>query len=452
MSVEEAPWMASERGKLQSQMWIVDGVLIIVAFTLAGFLCAWLASSGEEGRRVSIAVEISLFLLIGAVALGRLRMVSGRRAETKASFGTTRVIVDNVAACPGLDIAVKAVLSHARSYTRSELAALVLLGAKGGPAEVVTLLGEGVRTDTVRFDSGASAPHHRVFTEEKSVLVNDCGRYPTADLPVYYPALRNFLGVPVRINGAVRGQVLVANKPSPFGSEDEACLAILSGFIGPIIVNHQLMQQVREGYMGTVEALVKAIEAKDPFTGGHSERVTKYAMAIAREMGFTPEQIEEVRVGAVLHDVGKIGVPEAIINKAGGLSDDEWAVIKDHPRVGAEILDPFNTSKDVLAMVYHHHERFDGKGYPAGLKGDAIPLTARILKVADSFEAMTSGRAYRSAKTRTEAVEELKRCSGTDFDPAVVSALLSALAREWQPTAEEKLARAMTLPRASRVQ
>jgi len=345
-----------------------------------------------------------------------------------------------MASSPGLDATVKVVLSHARSYTKADLAALVLLGPSGSLAETATLVGHTLRNDTARLDWTPNSPHRKVLIEGKSVLLNSGAGPCGLDLPQYYPPLRNFLAVPIRVNGDVRGELLVANKASPFGAEDEACLATLAGFIGPVITNHQLMLQIRQGYLGAVEALVKAVEAKDPYTKGHSERVARFAVAIAREMGLASEQVEDIKIGAMLHDVGKIGVPEVIINKTDKLTEDEWEVIRDHPKVAAQILDPFNTSKDVLAMVYHHHERYDGKGYPAGLKGDDIPLAARILKVADSFEAMTSGRPYRSAKTRSEAVQELKTYSGSHYDPTVVSALLRVLAREWGPTAEDKLA------------
>ncbi len=424
-----------------SPMWLAQGAVCAVAFTVAGFMSAWAAAGNGEGREPAVVAEVALLMIVGSLTLSRFRDAPYAKSAVPTNFGTTRLILDTVAASAGLDVAVRVVLSHARSYTGSELAALALLGPKTGTAELVTLLGSDVRSDAVRFDLHGTGPHHRVLAEGKPLAANGNGRIAINDLPQYYPTLRNLMAVPVRINGQVRGELLVANKPSSFGSEDEACLAILAGFIGPMIVNHQLMRQVRQGYTGAVEALVKAIEANDPYTRGHSERVALYAVAIAREMGFTSEQIEEVRIGAMLHDVGKIGVPQSILNKAGKLTDDEWVAVKDHPRVAAQILDPFNTSKDVLAMVYHHHERYDGKGYPAGLKGNDIPLTARILKVADSFEAMISHRPYRPAKTRSEAVQELKACSGTDFDPDVVAAFLSVLVRDWRPTAQERLAR-----------
>lgn len=450
MVVDDAQTMAGVVRRRVSTMSIIIGSLAAVAFTAAGFLSGWLPTSGETDGRVVALAEISAFLILGSVALSRIRIANATRAATQTSFRTTRLILDTVAASDALDVAIKAVLSHARSYTKSELAGLILFGPKGGVAEMVTMTGNDLRTDSVRLDPRGTAPYHRVLTEGRPITVNGNSRLSAPDLPQYYPPINNFLGVPVKINNEVGGELLVANKRSGFMSDDEACLAILAGFVGPLVVNHRLMQEVRQGYTGAVEALVKAIEAKDPRSRGHSERVAVHAVAIGREMGLGPGQLEEIRIGAMLHDVGKIGLPQSIIEKHGELTEEEWAAVRDHARIGAQILDPFNTSKDVLAMVYHHHERYDGKGYPAGLKGNDIPLAVRILRVADSFESFIAGRVHREAMTRSQAIQELKARSGKDFDPAVVSALLRILARDWRPTAEERLARSSEHAQSSR--
>ncbi|MGQ9674530.1 MAG: HD domain-containing phosphohydrolase [Chloroflexota bacterium] len=451
MMAEEAQVAAGVVRRRVSPMSIIIGSLAAFAFTAAGFLSGWLPTGGEIEGRVVALTEISAFLIIGSVALSRMRIATTGRAAAQANFRTTRLILDTVAASDALDVAVKAVLSHARSHTKSELAALILLGSKSGAAEIATMVGSDFRTDNVRLDHRGAAPYHRVLAEGRPITVNGSSRIAAPDLPQYYPPINNFLGVPVRINNEVGGELLVANKRSSFGADDEACLAILAGFVGPLVVNHRLMFEVRQGYTGAVEALVKAIEAKDPLSRGHSERVAIYAVAIAREMGFGPTQLEDIRIGAMLHDVGKIGLPQSIIEKQGELTEEEWVAIRDHARIGAQILDPFNTSKEVLAMVYHHHERYDGRGYPAGLKGNDIPLAVRILRVADSYESFLAGRAHRAPMTRSQAVQELKARSGKDFDPAVVSALLRVLARDWRPTAEERLARMSEGAPANRV-
>ena len=182
-------------------------------------------------------------------------------------------------------------------------------------------------------------------------------------------------------------------------------------------------------YLGAVRALTASLDARDPYTAGHSERVSTLSVAIGEQMGLDADAIEVLRLGALLHDVGKIGVPDEVLRKRGRLTPAEFDAIKTHPTAGARILRSIPFLARHIPIVELHHERPDGHGYPYGLKGDAIPLGARIVHVADAFDAMTSGRAYRSARLPFEAVAELRRCIGTDFDDESVEALSSALTR-----------------------
>lgn len=175
-----------------------------------------------------------------------------------------------------------------------------------------------------------------------------------------------------------------------------------------------------------VRALVEAVEAKDAYTRGHSARVTGYALILAEAMGVDPEPI---RLGGELHDIGKIGVPDAILNKPGPLDAEEWAKLREHPLIGIRILEPLIRDEKVISMALCHHERWDGKGYPHGLHGCEIPIEARILSVADTLDAITSVRAYRPARTWEYAVAEIRRESGKQFAPAVVDAAESVLDR-----------------------
>ena len=186
----------------------------------------------------------------------------------------------------------------------------------------------------------------------------------------------------------------------------------------------KLYEKVNETYLGTVKALAVAVDEKDPYTKVHSENVARYAVAIAREMGFNPHQVEVVERAARLHDLGKIGVRDYILVKPDELTPEEWDEIKEHSIKSAKILEPLVFLNGVIKAVRHHHERFDGGGYPNGKAGGEIPIEARILAVADAFDAMTSDRPYRRAMSRDEAIGELKRESGKQFDPAVVKIFL----------------------------
>ena len=194
----------------------------------------------------------------------------------------------------------------------------------------------------------------------------------------------------------------------------------------------QSNRDLRVGYIHTVGALAEAVDAKDPYTRGHSERVGVYSSRIAREMDLNRELIERVYISGLLHDVGKIGIPDAILTKPDRLSDEEYTLIQTHPAIGARILESVAFLREVAPCVKHHHEWYDGstRGYPAGLKGKDIPLPARVIAVADTVEAMTSDRPYRKARGLEFVVAEIHKYSDSQFDPRVADAFLRLIERE----------------------
>jgi putative nucleotidyltransferase with HDIG domain len=193
----------------------------------------------------------------------------------------------------------------------------------------------------------------------------------------------------------------------------------------------ETLEQLRGHVISTLQALAKALEAKDLYTRGHSSRVQHYAVKIAQQLRLPSEEVELVREMSLLHDVGKIGVKEEILNKPATLTPEEFEEIKRHPEIGYRILEPLKLQKAALDIVRHHHERLNGQGYPMGLKEGEIPLVVGIVTAADCFDAMTGHRPYRpTPKTFPEAVEELRRCSGTQFMPVVVEALAEVLRQE----------------------
>lgn len=178
---------------------------------------------------------------------------------------------------------------------------------------------------------------------------------------------------------------------------------------------------------GFIHAFINAIDAKSPWTKGHSERVTEYSLAIAKELGLNDFELEDLKIAGLLHDIGKIGTYDIILDKPVRLTPEEYNLINQHPVKGEQILKPIKQLKHILPIIRHHHERFDGKGYPDGLKGEEIPLLSRIICVADSYDSMTSDRPYRDAAIKEYAIYELKKCSGTQFDPKVVEAFLKVI-------------------------
>jgi putative nucleotidyltransferase with HDIG domain len=183
---------------------------------------------------------------------------------------------------------------------------------------------------------------------------------------------------------------------------------------------HAAALENQELFLGTIKALASAIDEKDPYTRGHSDRVSRYSVMIAKELGLDPREVRHVEIGSLLHDVGKIGIDDRILRKPTVLTEEEYRYMKQHPEKGASMLAPIKNMKDVNPAVKHHHERWDGGGYPSGLKADEIPLIARIVNVADTFDAMTTNRPYQKSMSYDKAVARLKELSGTAHDPKMV--------------------------------
>ena len=203
--------------------------------------------------------------------------------------------------------------------------------------------------------------------------------------------------------------------------------------LGPLLLarySFKLYLDSKEQYYKIIQTLTATIEAKDKYTVGHSLRVAYYVERIAKKLRFSPGRIESLKVAALLHDIGKIGINDSILQKPGKLTKDEWAKIMEHPRIGLKILDEVSFNPTIKNAILQHHEKYDGSGYPEGLAGDQISLDAYILGAADAYDAMTSDRPYRSALTKEQAVAVLKKESGKHFHPRVASALIEVLEEE----------------------
>ncbi len=215
--------------------------------------------------------------------------------------------------------------------------------------------------------------------------------------------------------------MLLANKRSgPFNDKDTRLLLAVGQHAGIALENVRLHHQLNEAYASTIAVLADAIEAKDAYTRGHCESVMRLAVEVGRRLEMTGEKLDEVRYSALLHDVGKIGVPDGILLKPGKLMAEEFMIIQKHPAIGRDLVSRVPTLSRLTDAILHHHEKWDGSGYPEGLAGEGIPLAARIVGAVDAFDAMTSPRPYRDMISHQAAVAELKRCAGTQFDPRVV--------------------------------
>lgn len=248
--------------------------------------------------------------------------------------------------------------------------------------------------------------------------------------PLLHPqngkGVRCMLSVPLRRGSDTLG-VLNAYSRRPhqgFLPREEKALFVLGDRAATSLEHALLYSDMENTFRQTIQGLALALDTKDSYTHGHSENVTRLCEATARVMGLDESFCALIRQAGILHDIGKIGIASTILNKPGRLTQEEYEIIKDHPRMGRRILEPISFLKDVVPVVYHHHERWDGKGYPEGLAGEDIPLAARIMQVADTYDAMTSDRAYRKGLSHQTAIDELNACSGGQFDAHCVEAFL----------------------------
>jgi HD-GYP domain-containing protein (c-di-GMP phosphodiesterase class II) len=237
------------------------------------------------------------------------------------------------------------------------------------------------------------------------------------------------LSVPLLKDDQVLGVLNVRQKKNggDFSAEELSLASRFANVAALSISKAGLHSELRMLFVHSIRALANAIDARDPYTSGHSERVTRFSVLIAERMGFQGERLEELRYASLLHDIGKIRIRDAILHKPGKLDDEEFEEMKRHPEYGVEIMQPVRAFQGILPYMLHHHERFDGRGYPAGLSGNQIPLQARIMCVADCFDAMTSDRPYRAGMPVEAAVAELRKWRGSQFDPEATDLFLALI-------------------------
>jgi HD-GYP domain-containing protein (c-di-GMP phosphodiesterase class II) len=246
------------------------------------------------------------------------------------------------------------------------------------------------------------------------------------------------LTVPVKYKGKTIGVLQVINRKGSlsFTKGDQEFLEGMSNQVAIALENARLYKDLKDLFTDSIMSLAEAIDAKDPYTNGHSRRVTEYSVAIGKEMKLDEESLEKLEYMAILHDVGKIGIKDSILNKQAQLDDDEYAIMKTHTLVGSKILDSMKSLKTLSFGAKYHHEKYDGTGYNSGLKGDEIPFEARIIAIADTYDAMTTDRPYRKGLDHIIALNEINRFAGTQFDPELVKYFNLVMERDKNNNAE----------------
>lgn len=273
----------------------------------------------------------------------------------------------------------------------------------------------------------------RLASELNAVLIGNIDEnIDLADLTNYLKfKVKEIICVPLHTKQKVTGMMLVISDSSQnnFVSSDLSILSALSTQAAVVIENAKLYESMKDQFLSTIRVATNALEFKDAYTSGHSERVTEFAVLLSKEMNLAQEDIENIRQASILHDIGKIGISETILTKKGRLTDEEFATIKLHPSIGDSIVEPMALNPAVRAGIRNHHERWDGRGYPDGLAGEKIPFSARIIALADAFDAMTSNRPYRDAMAMEKVYSEFIKCAGGQFDPKLAEIFVNMLKR-----------------------
>ncbi|KYH30602.1 HD domain-containing phosphohydrolase [Neomoorella mulderi] len=402
---------------------------VAVPLTAGGKVTGVLTLAGKPGGQRFTGEEAIFLTTLGTIlglALENARLF--RKVQERAAMLERLIEVGQVLSSHlDVDLVFESALASVRDVLGARWCALRVLDENTGELVLRASLGMSpklqARFARVRPEDNLLG---EVLQKGEAVVVEDLaadgsGRH----LPYYALEMRALVVVPVKAGGKILGTLKVYSPvPRRWSEEEVEYLGTVAAQVGLALENARLYSSLREYYLSTVQALAAALEAKDVYTRGHSIRVAQWARSCARMLGLSAEEEEQVYMAGLLHDLGKIGIQEDILLKAGPLTPEERKEMQGHPEVGARILEPARFPAAVIAAVRHHHEDYGGGGYPAGLSREEIPLLARIIRVADAYDAMTSARPYREAFTPQEAYEELKRCAGRQFDPRVVEAFL----------------------------
>jgi HAMP domain-containing protein len=389
-------------------------------------------AGGEIDRRMDTGASGE----IGELA-GHFNRITGRLQRTvnslEASKAQTQALLAQICGTTGRPVEMQSMLDMflktLLSLTGLEAGAIFLPSPDGSEYRLRAGIGLDGRLRDAVIPAGSGAVG-RVAARGQTLTTSEPAAPAMAECATAPEECLSWaLHVPMTASGKNRGVMTIGMRTGrgQVAADDLQMIGTLSAQVAVAIENSELKDRMERSYVETVSALAAAVEARDKYTRGHSRRVTEYSVGIARVMGLPEALVRDLESAALLHDIGKIGIPDHVLHSPGAPPPAESSFIHGHPIGGENILKPVGSLSRLCPVVRHHHERFDGTGYPDRLRGEAIPLAARILAVADAYDAMTSGRPYQPTRTREEALAELGRCRGTQFDPSCVEALCALL-------------------------
>jgi diguanylate cyclase (GGDEF)-like protein len=427
---------------------VATNVALVVAAVLAvAFAFLWLRAR-RRARLLAKGEELRL------AQIGELereaREASSHDADTAAELRRAKRDRDTAEAWVGR---LRRELAEARdragvlgdpSDTNAQVlhVAIELLGAQKGVLLAHTDEDGDGDLDLVAQEGFESDPEHHPLVQHLAQQTLDEQETLRIDDPEDFGEpgeIDNLVAIPLYIRDRFHGVVVAANKTGGFHEYDDELLLALGDHASVALQNARLQGRLRNAYVATVRVLAQAIEAKDPFLRGHCDEVSSLVASVARRLDFAPKVREDVVFASLLHDIGKIGISERILLKRGPLTQNERLIVQLHPRIGYRLVQQVPELEPIALAVLHHHERWDGRGYPARLAGDDIPLEARLIAIADAFSAMIAERPYGSRLTPEQACAELKQNAGTQFDPELVALFCEEVERRGPALEEESV-------------
>lgn len=382
----------------------------------AGEVIGWV--NGTE----KVAAIASLLSVMAETEVEKRALVS----ETLNKYKEITLLydmVEKVSSCLDTKEVARLVIEEARRVIRLSCVSVLLLNKESGCLEAIADFGyEAAGTTVVRHGIGIAGS---VWATARAEIVNDVNadpRFVSEEMKI-----SSMMCAPLKTKDSVVGVIRIGSvQPVVYSTEDLKLFTALASLAAVAIENAGLYEQLKDTFYTTIYTLAETIEKRDPYTGNHTKRVMEYSLAIGRTLGLPEDELTRLQLGAVLHDIGKIGVRDSVLLKESSLTNEEFEQIKMHAVYGEEIISGIAQLGGAVPGVKQHHEKHNGKGYPAGLKGDEIDITARIIAVADSFDAMTSNRPYRKGLSIDDAFEELRKYSGSQFDPEIVDAFFAS--------------------------
>lgn len=360
--------------------------------------------------------------------LSKIRELNRRLSERLIEMKALHEVVKVTDSSLDLDEALSSVFDNSIKTLKADDGSLMLLDPEEGILTIEKAYGldeDIIRNTRIKIGENIAG---MVAQSGESLVIQGRINSPQVKGRMKYEKV-NSICAPLKTKKGVIGIISLNRQADaePFTEDNLNLLSTMAHEAASAIEISILYRDIRESYLSTIRALASALEVKDTYTKGHSDTVARYAVAIAKRLGMSSQEIEGIEVAAILHDVGKIGIREEILNKPGKLDDEEWKEVKRHPEFSLKIINGINFPWDIKPIVHAHHERHNGKGYPCGLKGIESSLGARILAAADLYAAMTSDRAYRKALSKEAVIEELKRVAGTQLDPEIVKVFIEML-------------------------